>query len=104
MEKYCKAVGMNVCKGVMTGNIQPSERKYVIVITVKGLDFNTPDSLLFDYIQKFGGEIINRNVVYGKFMDGPLKGKYKGDRKYQVDCSGGILTMGTYHFLDGSKV
>ena len=103
LEKYCRAEGINVCKGIMTGNIQPAGRKDVIV-TVKGLDFNTPDSLLFDYIQKFGGEIVNKNVVYSKFTDGPLKGKYNGDRKYQIDFSNSTLTMGTYHFLDGAKV
>ena len=103
LEKYCRAEGINVCKEVRTGNIQPAGRKNVIV-TVKGLDFNTPDSLLFEYIQNFGGEIVNKNVVYGKFMDGPLKGKYNGDRKYLVDFSGSVLTMGTYHFLDGAKV
>ena len=36
LEKYCKAEGINVCKGVMTGNIQPAGRRDV-VFTVKGL-------------------------------------------------------------------
>ena len=87
----------------MTGNIQPAGRKDVVV-TVKGLDFNTPDSLIFEYIEKFGGVIVNKNVVYNKFSDGPLKGKYNGDRRYQVDFSGSSKAMGTYHFLDGAKV
>ena len=103
LEKYCKIEGINVCKGVRTGSIRPAGRKDVTV-TVTGLNWQTPDSLLFEYIRKFGGEIISSNVIYGKFTDGPLKGKYNGDRKYQVDFSNCIKPMGTYHFLDGTKV
>ena len=52
IEKYCRQKCFEVCKGVTTKNIRPSGRKDV-TITVSGLDFNTPDTLIQDYITKF---------------------------------------------------
>ena len=103
LEKFCKTEGINVCKGVMTGAIRPAGRKDVTV-TIAGLDFCTPDNLIFEYFKKFGGEIVNNAVIYGKFSEGPLKGKYNGERKYQIDFSNSKVAMGTYHYLDGAKV
>ena len=76
----------------MTGMIRPSGRRDVTV-TVSGLDFNTPDSLVFEYIKKFGGIIISNNVIYTKFSEGPFKGKCNGERKYQVDLTGSSRSM-----------
>ena len=103
LERFCKAEAINVTKGVMTGMIRPSGRKDVTV-TVSGLDFNTPDSLVFEYIKRFGGIIISNNVIYTKFSEGPFKGKCNGERKYQVDFTESSRSMGTYHFLDGTKI
>ena len=69
-----------------------------------GLDFNTPDNLVRDYISEFGGLVINMSVIYNKFTEGPFRGKYNGERKYQVDFSNCQRAMGTYHFLDGARV
>ena len=90
LERFCKAEAINVTKGVMTGMIRPSGRKDVTV-TVSGLDFNTPDSLVFEYIKRFGGIIISNNVIYTKFSEGPFKGKCNGERKYQWDQKMNIL-------------
>ena len=92
-----------MAKGIVTGMIRPQGRKDVTV-TFQGLDFNTPDNLICEYIEKFGGVILSRNVVYGKYTEGPFRGKYNGDRKYQVDFTSCRRTMGTYHYLDGAKV
>ena len=35
---------------------------------------------------------------------GPFKGKYSGQRKYQVNFSKSNSQMGTYHVIDGTKV
>ena len=86
LERFCKPEGINVTKDIMTGMIRPSGRRDVTV-TVSGLDFNTPDSLVFEYIKKFGGIIISNNVIYTKFSEGPFKGKCTGERKYQVDLT-----------------
>ena len=103
IEKYCRQECFEVCKGVTTKNIRPSGRKDV-TITVSGLDFNTPDTLIQDYITKFGGVLMSNQVIYAKHGEGPFKGKLNGDRKYQVDMTTAKASMGTYHFLDGERV
>ena len=102
-DRFCRGENINVGKGVVTGTIRPAGRRDVTV-TVSGLDFNTPDNLICDYIRKFGGTILNVNVIYSRFQEGPFKGKINGERKYQVDFTGSKKTMGTYHFLDGARV
>ena len=89
--------------GVMTKNIRPSGRKD-ITVTVSGLHFNTPDTLVQEYITKFGGVMVSNNVIYARHGEGPFKGKLNGDRKYQVDMTAATSTMGTYHYLDGERV
>ena len=103
LKRFCRTEGINVSKGVMTGMIRPAGRKNVTV-SVTGLDFNTPDSLMFNYIKKFGGSIISNEVIYSKFTEGPFRGKYSGERKYQVEFQKGFRSMGTYHFIDGAKI
>ena len=103
LERFCRQECFEVCKGVMTKNIRPSGRKD-ITVTVSGLDFNTPDTLVQEYISKFGGTMVSNNVIYARHGEGPFKGKLNGDRKYQVDMTTTTSTMGTYHYLDGERV
>ena len=103
LEKFCRQECFEVCKGVMTKNIRPSGRKDVTV-TVSGLDFNTPDTLVQEYIIKFGGTMVSTNVIYARHGECPFKGKLNGDRKYQVDMTAATSTMGTYHYLDGERI
>ena len=65
LEKFCNAEGIMIGKGVVTGQIRPAARRDV-TLTVTGLDFNTPNSLLFEYFQKFGVTIVSNNVVYSE--------------------------------------
>lgn len=103
LEKFCRNENIQVSRGIWTRNIRPSGRRDVTV-TVVGLDFNTPDSLVKDYIEKFGGKSVNQQVIYGRHGEGPLKGVFNGERKYNVEFSDSAIPMGTYHFLDGAKV
>ena len=48
--------------------------------------------------------MVNKDVVYCRYIEGPFKGKYNGERRYQVDFSKSTRKMGTYHFLDGVRV
>lgn len=98
LERFCKEEGITVTKGIMTGRIRHAGRKDVTV-TISGLDFNTPDTLILEYIKKFGGIIISNNVIYSKFNEGLFKGKYNGERKYQVDFSNSSRNMGTFHYI-----
>ena len=103
LDRFCRVEGINVSKGVMTSMIRPAGRSDVTV-SVNGLDFNTPDSLMFDYIQRFGGVIKSNSVIYCKYTEGPFRGKYSGERKYQVDFPKNARSMGIYHYLDGARV
>ena len=103
LEQFCVANSLEVEKGVKTNFIRPAGRKD-IAVTVTGLDFNTPDSLVQEYITKFGGKLVTKEVIYGKYGVGPFQGKLNGTRKYQVDFSEAKLRMGTFHILDGQKV
>ena len=85
LDRFCKDVGIRVTDDVITGIIRPAGKKDVTV-SIVGLDFNTPDSFVTDYLSKFG-TVLNITVVYSKFESGPFKGKYNGERKYQVDFS-----------------
>ena len=87
----------------ITGMIRPAGRRDVTV-TIVGLDFNTPDGLVIDYLNLFGS-VISPTAVYSKFDSGPFKGKFNGDRKFQVDFSKSTRRqMGTYHLIDGNNV
>ena len=103
LERFCKMENILVSKGVMTGSIRPAGRKDVIV-TVSGLNFNTPDTLMQEYFIKFGGKLMTTSVSYSRFTEGPFKGKFNGERKYQVDFSEATSSMGTYHYIDGSRL
>ena len=103
LEKFCRSETIQVRRGIWTRNIRPAGRRDVVV-TVSGLDFNTPDTLVHGYIEKFGGKLVTQEVIYGKHGEGPLQGVFNGDRKYNVEFSESAKPMGTYHYLDGSKI
>ena len=103
LDRFCRQESFQVCKGVVTKNIRPADKKD-IPVTVSGLHFNTPDTLVQEYITKFGGVLVSKNVIYGRHGEGPFKGKVNGDRKYQVDFSTATHAMGTFHFLDGERI
>ena len=102
LERFCKDVNIIVKEGVMTGIIRPAG-KLEVKVTIVGLDFNTPDTFVIDYLNKFG-HVVSKTVVYSKYDTGPFKGKYNGERRYEVDFSKASRQMGTYHIIDGSKV
>ena len=60
-----KDVSFRVGNGVVTGMIRPAGRNDVTVTAV-GLDFNTPDAIVRDYLNKFGS-VIGDTTVYSKF-------------------------------------
>ena len=102
LDRFCKDVSIKVSDGVMTGMIRPAGKRDVTV-SITGLDFNTPDTFVVEYLNKFG-IVLSNAVVYAKFDTGPFKGKYNGERKYQVDFTKSSKQMGTFHLIDGNKV
>ena len=103
LEKFCNNIGIIVSNGLSTGHIRPAGRRDVMV-TIQGLNFNTPDGLVMEYIRKFGGELVSQDVVYRKYKEGLLAGKYTGDRQYKVEFGDSSKKMGTFHYLDGAKI
>ena len=102
LDRFCKDEKIKVSKGVSTGYIRPAGRPEVVV-TLTGLDFNTPDQFVIEYLSKFGS-VVNKQPIYCKGTEGFMKNKYNGVRKYQVDFSKSTRQMGSYHFLDGEVV
>ena len=102
LERFCKDINIKVSNGVMTGMIRPAGKKGVTA-TIVGLDFNTPDTFVMDYVNKFG-VVMNSTVIFSKHESGLFKGEYNGERRYQVDFSKAPKQMGTYHLIDGCKV
>ena len=82
--QFCRQEKFIISPGMRTTFIRPAGRRDVEVI-VSGLSFNTPDTLVQNYITKFGGKLVRNDVIYGKHSEGPFKGKTDGTRKYQVD-------------------
>ena len=101
LSKYCRDECYRVAPGVKTALIKPMDNKEVVVI-IKGININTPDTLLFTYLSHFG-KLVSQKVVYDVEKDGPLQGLKNGDRKYKMDFSGG-RNMGTFHLIDGANV
>jgi hypothetical protein len=98
---FCKEESLKVSSGVRTGLIKPMDRKEVTVL-IKGLNLNTPDTLVLNYLN-LHGKVVSGKVVYDVERNGPLKGVKNGDRKYLVDFTNGI-NMSSYHLIDGVKV
>ena len=101
LERFCRDECFQVTDGVKTGLIKPMERRNVAV-TIKNINFNTPDTLVMEYLGKFGNVTSNK-VFYDTDKEGPFRGLRNGDRKYLVDFTNG-RNMGTYHIIDGANV
>lgn len=74
-----------------------------VALLIQGLPFVFPDSKIRDYINKFGGKISDANPVMGNYLQGRVKGKYNGERRYKADFSHQIRPMGSYHILRGAE-
>ena len=101
LDKFCREESIKVSDDIRTSSIRPSGKREVTV-TISGLNFNTPDTFVMDYLNKHG-RVVSTSPVYEKVRSGVFQGKMNGNRKYQVDFTKGI-NMGTYHIIDGSRV
>ena len=99
--RFCRDDSYKVTDGVKTALIKPMDKNEVSVL-VKGLNFNTPDTLVKEYLNKHG-KVISEKVIYEVESDGDFKGLKNGNRKYLVDFSNGRNT-GSFHIIDGANV
>ena len=100
LHQFCRDKCFRVAQGVKTSIIKPMDKKEVVV-TIKGININTPKSFVFTYLSYFG-TLVRQKVVYDVEREGPLEGLTNGDRKYKMDFTGG-RNMGTFHLIDGSS-
>ena len=87
--------------GIRSTMVKPAGKKEVVV-TVKGIHPNTRDSVVIDYLSKFG-KVVTTKVVHGIYSSGPLKGMKNGDRAYKVEVKAGE-NIGSYHVIESQKV
>ena len=102
LERFCRSESIKIAKGIRTKFIRPSGKRDVTV-KVSGLDFNTPDSFVIEYLGMFG-KVVKDSVIYDKYREGPFAGKYNGDRKFSVEFNQKGTNMGTFHIIDGVRV
>ena len=69
IENFCKNEVFRVSDGIRTGVIRPMDKKDVVV-HVSGLNINTPDSLVIEYLNKHG-RVTKNEVIYERAKEGP---------------------------------
>ena len=102
LDRFCRSESIQISSSVRTKFIRPSGKKEVTV-RVCGLDFNTPDSFVMEYLNKFG-KVVTDSVIYDKHKEGPFAEKFNGDRRYSVDFTCSNINMGSFHLIDGARV
>ena len=101
IDRLFKTLG-NYIKSQVEGFFRPSGKRDVTV-KVSGLEFNTPDLFVIEYLCKFG-KVVKDSVIYDKYREGPFAGNYNGDRKFSVHFTQNGTNMGTFHIIDGVRV
>ena len=72
-ENYCRYDVIQVTdSGIRSVMVKPAGKREV-VMSIRGIHPNTKDSLVLNYLTKFG-TIPQTKVVYGMYKEGPLKG------------------------------
>jgi hypothetical protein len=102
IESFCRYDVLQVTEsGIRSSLVKPAGKREVVV-TVKGIHPNTRDTVVLDYLSKFG-KIVTTKVVHGVFQAGPLQNMKNGDRLYKLEVKPGE-NVGSYHVIDGQKV
>ena len=100
--RYCRFDVLDVnSSGTRAVMVKPAGKREAVV-TLRGLHPNTRDETVIEYLNKYG-KVVTRNVVYGVFSEGPLKGLRNGDRSFKIEIKPST-NLGSYHVLDGQRV
>ena len=100
--RFCRYDVLEVsASGIRAVLVKPAVKKEVIV-SAKGIHPNTRDSVVLDYLARFG-KLSTNKVVYGVYSEGPLKGLRNGNRSYKLEIRPGV-NLGSYHYIDSQKV
>ena len=74
--KYCRYDVFQVTNSGTRAVLVKPVGKRDIVVTIKGIHPSTKDNTVIDYLRKFG-HVTTTKVIYGLYLDGPLKGLRK---------------------------
>ena len=70
LNQFCREECYRLTNGVKTGSMKPMDRKEVEV-TIKGLNLNTPDTMVMEYLGLFG-KLVKNVAVFVKIKEGTL--------------------------------
>ena len=101
--KFSSDMWREICPGFDIVSVHPALSKEVTLL-ILDLPLNTKDSVVIDYVAKFGGKVSPHPPQFVKAKSGIWSGQPNGDRKYKADFTGQVIPMGTYHFLGGRRV
>ena len=102
LQQFCRYDAFEVTSsGIRSTMVKPVGKKEVVV-TLRGVHPNSRDTVVMNYLSKFGKMVTNK-VVHEVFGTGPLKGLKNGNRSYKIEIKPGD-NIGSYHVIDGQKV
>ena len=87
-ESFCRYDVLQLTDTIRSVLVKPRGKRDV-VMTLKGIHPNIKDSVILNYLTKFG-TIPQAKVIYGLYPDGPLKGMKNEDRQYKVEIRPGV--------------
>ena len=102
LERFVSEQSKVFSENLTITSVRPAISREVSVMVV-GLPFNTPDTLIVEYLECFGAKVSGA-PFYGVHKNGPWSGQYNGERKFKADFSGQVLPMGTFHLLVGARI
>ena len=86
---FCRGKQFHFPGGIKTGHIKPMD-KIETEVLIKGLNINTPDGSVMEYLSLFG-KILKHEVVYVKNKVGPFTGLKNRDSKFLMDFKRGEI-------------
>ena len=99
LNQFCRFEAFEITSsGIRSIMVKPSD----VVVTLRGLHPNTRDTVVMNYLGKFG-RIITTKVVHEVYSTGPLVGLKNGNRSYKMEIQPGD-NIGSFHVIEGQKV
>ena len=84
-------------------SIEYPGKKPKILITIAGLEYDTKDTVVLDYVKKIA-KTEHQTIYRSKYRNGDLKGLFKGKRTTYINEFIQPEKIGSYHFIDGQQV
>ena len=102
-ERFCSQEVKHVRDGLRIVAVKPDNLR-VVKLRIVGLYFNTPDSLVIEYLENFGIKVTSQTSNMDTYREGPWRGQLNGERVYQAEVHSQKCPMGSYHLIDGARV